>query len=106
MLTISGNKFAKNDKEFTESIFDKNGTCKGFYKKMKDKVIFSNMQHRVFAALVRNSHGVFLVNCDNYTGKYRYQFALAEEYESLFGLSGLGYSAQNERVKTLANELL
>ena len=35
MITLNGKKFAANDEQFTESLFDQTGTCVGFYKKNK-----------------------------------------------------------------------
>ena len=108
MIEINGNRFAKNDSEFTESLFNPPKTCFGFYKrKGKNVIIFCDIQKKPFAALVKQGTNSFLVNCREVTGgQIFYQFALGENYESIFGLNGLGYTAQNELVENLVNRLI
>ena len=38
MITLNGKKFAKNEQEFTDSLFSKGGTCSGYYKVYKTKI--------------------------------------------------------------------
>jgi hypothetical protein len=64
MIDINGVKFAKNNSDFIDSLFSKK-TCYGFYKKLKNKIIFQDHQKVAFLALVKNKNGVFLVNCSN-----------------------------------------
>ena len=45
MLVINGKKFAINDKEFTDSLFHRGGTCVGFYKVMKNEIKLYNLQN-------------------------------------------------------------
>ena len=45
MLVINGKKFAVNDKEFTDSLFHRGGTCVGFYKVMKNEIKLYNLQN-------------------------------------------------------------
>ena len=44
MITLNGKKFAVNDKEFINSLFDKNGTCVGYYKKNRRTLILMDIQ--------------------------------------------------------------
>ena len=34
---ITNKKYAKNDREFTESLFNRGGTCDGYYKVKRKK---------------------------------------------------------------------
>jgi hypothetical protein len=44
MITLNGVKFALNDKEFTDSLFEKDGTCAGYYRPYKRQIILMDMQ--------------------------------------------------------------
>jgi hypothetical protein len=97
MKTLNGLKFAKNDKEFTASLFDKTGTAFGYYKVLKGCVHLMNMQGDIFAAVVKNKSGfcgiVSARKLDN--GKVFYQYGLGENYENLLGVPK-GYIASIE----------
>ena len=49
MKILNGIKFAENDKEFTGSLFDPDGTCSGFCKVKKRSIIFMDQQQEIFA---------------------------------------------------------
>lgn len=87
MLIINGHKFAKNDKEAMDTLFQKGGTFFGFYKKLKGRIIFKDMQGKVFAALVVNSHDFAdFVNAIELNGRIHYQYAASEKNEKIFGV--------------------
>lgn len=44
MITFNGVKFAKNDKEMTDSLFQQGGTCAGFYKVTKRGIQLMDLQ--------------------------------------------------------------
>jgi hypothetical protein len=83
MITLNGKKFAANEAEFTSSLFDKNGTCVGYYKRMKNNVKLFDMQMNLIGVI--NKHGCLCCATLLETGKYWYSFAtikLIGEYES------------------------
>lgn len=83
MITLNGKKFAANEKEFTESLFDKTGTCVGYYKRMKNSVKLFDMQMNLIGVI--NKHGVLCSARLLENGKYWYSFAtikLIGEYEN------------------------
>ena len=49
MKELNGIKFAENDKEFTGSLFDPDGTCYGFCKVKKRSILFMDQQRKIFA---------------------------------------------------------
>lgn len=100
MLIINNVKFAKSDNEFQDGDFF------GFYRAGKNKIFFKDKNKKVFAALIKNKHGFHFVNCGEHNGRKFYQFALSENHEKLFGLYGLGYSQQIEKIKNYANEFV
>ena len=56
MLIINDIKFAKNDKEFTNSLFEPGNTSYGFYQKLKGRIHLMDMQRNIFAAVIINNH--------------------------------------------------
>lgn len=75
MLTHNGKKYAKNDSEAVDSLFDRTGTVNGFYKRTASGLVLSDLQgkERVF---VRQRDGL-TVTCHRYNGRLRYAFALS-----------------------------
>ncbi|NBW14805.1 MAG: hypothetical protein EBR82_43080 [Caulobacteraceae bacterium] len=76
MITLNGKKFAKNDAEFTASLFDAGGTCVGYYKRNKKSVTLMNMQREKIGVI--NSAGV-LCCATNINGKTWYSHADIKE---------------------------
>lgn len=99
MIIINGHKFAKNDKEFTESLFDKNGTCYGYYKKLKKRVHFMDMQGELFAALVCNGDFNGFVNARKTEKGVFYQHGISSKVAEFFGIPR-GYMDSIEYAKT------
>tara|TARA_R110000787_G_scaffold185911_1_gene297493 strand:+ start:621 stop:920 length:300 start_codon:yes stop_codon:yes gene_type:complete len=56
MITLNGNKFAANDTEFTNSLFDTDGSCVGFYKAYKHTINLLDMQKVKVGVITK--HGV------------------------------------------------
>ena len=75
MITRNGKKYAKNDREAVESLFDRAGTVNGFYKRTAGGLVLSDLRgkERVF---VRQSDGL-TVTCHRYNGRLRYAFGLS-----------------------------
>jgi hypothetical protein len=70
MITLFGKKFAQNDNEAVESLFDSTGTVSGFYKVSKRKILIMNLQKEPIAFI--NQHRV-LGNAYTHDGKTYYQ---------------------------------
>ena len=77
MITINNSKFAKNDSEFTNSLFDPNGTCNGFYKVNKRSITLYNQHHEKIGVI--NRHGVLCCATKQPDGKYWYSYATIPE---------------------------
>jgi hypothetical protein len=105
MKTLNGLKFAKNDKEFMASLFDKTGTAYGFYKTLKGRVHLMDMQGEIFAAVVKNENGFCgIVNARKMeNGKVFYQYGLSTTSENLLGVPS-GYIAGIEYANNAFNE--
>ena len=56
MIELNGKKLALNDSEFTGSLFDKGGTCVGYYKINKASISILDMQKNKVGVI--NKHGV------------------------------------------------
>ena len=105
MLIINGKKYAKNESEFVSSLFDKTGTCSGYYKKSKGKILLSDMQGKVFAAIICNDNFKGIVNARKAeSGKVFYQYAASENVEKHLGLPEK-YSMQSEYCQNIYNSI-
>lgn len=58
MLILNGKKFAKNEDEFTSSLFETGGTCVGYYKANKKSITLKNMQKEKIGVI--NQYGCLL----------------------------------------------
>jgi hypothetical protein len=104
MLTINGLQFAKNDSEFTDTLFNKGGTAYGYYKKLKNRVHLMDMQKKIFAAIVVTPHFQGIVNASNVDDKVFYQHAASDKVESLLGVPGR-YSETSKYAETVYNRV-
>lgn len=106
MLIINGRKFARTEKEFTASLFDYTGTCSGYYKVLKGKIILSDGQKTPRIAIV-NTDRVFAVTChklDN--GRLRYMFALTGNDRQWLGFDELTIQDADAAIKKAAKGLI
>ena len=86
MIIINGNKFAKNDKEFTSSLFMESGTCTGYYKKTRNGIQLLDMQKNVIAFIVngiRRKESPFIVSATRSQKGIRYSYSLSSNLEHL-----------------------
>lgn len=102
MLNLNNNLFAKNDKEFINTLFMKrDSTALGYYRVMKNGIKLMDHQKQPIMFIVNNRHGEqFIVSCkklDN--GKTLYSYALSSSDEELIGFDKLGYREQIEATK-------
>ena len=65
-----------------------------------------DIDHNIFAALVKNKHGEHFVNARKVEGKIFYQFALSDKNETIFGLRDLTYSDKIQTIKKMSVDLL
>jgi len=110
MIEINGNKFAKNDNEFTDSLFHPGGTCKGYYKIHKKNIVFLNMQKEPFACLVNNRFNEqFFVSCyvekQNNRNVSRFMFGLNSLDEKTLGLENSGWIESHKIAERIVKEL-
>ena len=83
MITLNGNNFAANDKEFVNSLFTTGGTCAGYYKVNSKSINILNMQKEKVAVI--NGHGLLCKATKTNDGKWWYNFGDIKEvgkYES------------------------
>ena len=83
MIILNGKKFAQNDNEFTDSLFNKGGTCVGYYRKYKKSI--SLLDHNKEKVGIINSDYVLAKATKQDDGRYWYSFAnpsIVGEYDS------------------------
>ncbi len=97
MLTINGKQYAANDKEFTASLFNPNGTAYGFYKAKKNGILLMDMQKEPFAFVVNNRHNEqFFISCGKHDGRIFYLQSTTDRAEKILGLDSLGWIAKHK----------
>ena len=93
MITLNNKKFARNDKEFTDSLFSKGGTCTGYYKVNRKSVAIMDMQGEKVGVIANN---VLAKASKQDNGKYWYSYGdvdIIGTFES--------YSSQYDDVKSV-----
>lgn len=102
MLTINGKKYAKNEKEFINSLFESGGTCYGYYKQVKSGVKLLDHNKNIFAFIVNNRYNEqFFVSAHVLNGKTYYMNSTTSVDDKILGLDILGYSAKTELAKNI-----
>ena len=105
MITLNHKKFAETEKEFVESLFSSTGTCTGYAKRCKRKVMLYNMQHVIIGAITR--HGVLAMATPKAGGVwYSYgtiaeigEYPLSAQQADIKKLTtGFDWNAQNKLV--------
>mgnify|MGYP006440878275 CR=1 FL=1 len=88
MLYIDKLKFARNEKEFQNSLFEKNGTASGYYRMRRCSIILMDHNKVVLAAIIWNRHDlkafVNATTLDN--GKKFFQFSMDGERKKFLGV--------------------
>lgn len=108
MLKIKhGAKFAKNNKELVNSLFEGTETATGTYKRMSKgstrEVRFYNGSGELFAACVDNGLNQWFISCSNEGkrgGKVRYMNGLCSLDQQLLGLEDASITQENEAAKS------
>ena len=75
MIKLNNVKFAENDNEFTDSLFQAGGTCSGYYKVYKRRIVLMDKDKNRIGVIVNNVLGK-ATKQDN--GKYWYSYATPE----------------------------
>jgi hypothetical protein len=97
MLYFNGLKFAKNEREFIDSLFS-GQTCSGFYKDRKNEVLLYNLQYELFSAIVKQQTP-FIVSACFKDGNYWFVNSLTEIDCIFLGLQNKTYSERLEDCK-------
>ena len=82
MIIINGQKFALNNKEFTESLFKRGGTCIGYYKVNKKSITLMDMKKEKVGVIANKVLGLATKLDD---GNWRYSYGnvpLLGDYDS------------------------
>ena len=74
MITLNGKQFARNDKEMANSLFNKGGTCVGYYRPNKTSITLLNLQKEKIGVI--NKYAVLC--CYSQTTR-RYSYADIKE---------------------------
>lgn len=85
-ITINGKKYAKNNNNFVETLFEKDGTAFGYYKKHKNSVLFYTMQMELFAACIITPKFKGFVNARELNGKEFFQHSYSETVKKILGI--------------------
>jgi len=102
MLIFNGKIYAKNNKEFTESLFNTSGTCNGFYKRIRSGVQLFNIQHELTAFIVnRSDKDRFIVSAGTDNGKPRYMFGLSTAAEKWLGIDGNSFAGDRNAISNM-----
>ena len=96
MLVFNGKKYAKNKREFVDSLFHCGGTCVGYYQKTKGGYRLYNMHKEVFAFL--SDWGGFHSCIKNDAGRYVYFQGASNKAEKYAGLADMGFMDKRESV--------
>jgi hypothetical protein len=102
MITLYGKKYAKNEKEFTETLFQKDGTANGFYKKSNGGLVLIDI-HGIERAFIRRD-GLGPVTVTRHGPSLRFQNAASLPDEEWLG-APQSYSEKTNGAKALAQEI-
>jgi hypothetical protein len=102
MITLYGKKYAKNEKQFTETLFQKDGTANGFYKVTKAGIYLSDMQGNERAFIRHDGLGPVTVHRHN--GKRQFMFAASTLDEKWLNVPE-SYMAKCEGAASLAKSV-
>jgi hypothetical protein len=85
-ITINSKKYAKNNNNFVNTLFEKDGTAFGYYKKRKNSVLFYTMGMELFAACVVTPKFKGFVNARELNGKEFFQHSYSEKVKDILGI--------------------
>lgn len=106
MITIAGKKYAKNNAELVDSLFQTGGTCAGFYRKQGNGVLLMDLQEVPFAFIAHRGMSCWFVTAHRTEdGRTRYMFGLAEYTAERLGIQELTYSQQSYAAECVIGSL-
>ena len=73
MIVLNGKKFAENETEFTDSLFEGGGTCVGYAKRLKRQIKITDHNKNIVGVI--NKHGVLCCATPLDNGKIWYSYA-------------------------------
>lgn len=97
--------FLRNTNAVIYSLFAGNSTtASGVFKILKNRVLFYDIQGKLFAALIVNNYGdkPFFVNATVLNGKTYYQNGLGEQQKQKLGFAQCGYMEEREKAEFVA----
>lgn len=100
MININGNKFAKNEKELIDTLFNSRQTAMGTYKKKNGGAMFFNLKKEPWFFLTKDK---FFVSCTRHEGKIWYMYALDSLDERKLGLKS--YSDEIKTANRIHKEI-
>jgi len=106
MLRLAGKKYAKNNAEMVESLFAADGTCAGYYRKLKGGIVFLDNRKQPFAFAVQRGPEAWFVTAgkDQVSGRTRYMSGLGEYTAKQLGINTLNNSEQHRAALELKEE--
>ncbi len=96
MITLNNKKFAENEKEFTDSLFEGGGTCVGYARINKKTISILNIQKEKIGVIT--IHKVLLSATKLDSKKWWYSFATIKEIGE--------YNSYSQEIKDIDNALL
>jgi len=100
MLLINNIKFARNDIEFTQTLFQSKGTCLGFYKKVKAGYKLFDHNNNLFAFIhLKNK---MIVSAYQKETKTIYSQSLSDTSRSILGIKNM---IQEDRIISELKEI-
>lgn len=102
MFVFNGKKYALNDAEFVDTLFDADGTANGYYKRLKHGVQLFNMQHELTAYIVdRSPLERFIVSAGMHDGKARYMYGLSSAAEQWLGTAENTFARDRSMIENM-----
>ena len=99
-------KCASNDKEFVNSLFDKDVTGYVYYKKLKRGIRLLDHNKKIFAFIVNNGYGErFIVSTHDTDQGIRDMHSTDSITDKLLGLDKIGYSQKIEECERIIKEV-
>ena len=106
MIEINDKKYAKNEKEFSQSLFNKGGTCDGYYKvkrkKNKTLVLLTDAKGEEFAYALKGNKGDYIIGTKH---KEYYMYDLTDYHRRKLGIEDLGYRATIDLAESIINQI-
>lgn len=103
MIELYGKKYAKNEREFTSTLFEPGGTANGFYRKARNGIFLSDMQGQERAFIRKDGLGPVSVT-RNHNGRPVYMFCTSTTDKDWLGVPD-SYTAQVDGAESLAGEM-